>query len=211
MKRAFSRVAARVAPTSGLPRGEYLVRAVGHCGECHTPRSAPTMAVDNSRFLAGNGKKSGPEGEAPPNITPDKEHRHRALDLGADRHVSRNGQSTRRRRRRRAHGREHPGGTGRLQGHGQVRSAVDRAISQEHPGDQEQDRVGPLRPSRIRRRYGRRRSRRIKKQLHPRPGLLAFRGSSDDQVEPGRDVMIAVGPSGSLAVWISPDPGSRVG
>jgi len=61
------------APTSGLARGEYLVRAVGHCGECHTPRSALTMAVDNSRFLAGNGKKTGPEGQEAPNITPDKE------------------------------------------------------------------------------------------------------------------------------------------
>ena len=61
------------APTSGLPRGEYLVRAVGHCGECHTPRSALTMAVDTSRFLAGNGKKTGPEGQAAPNISPDNE------------------------------------------------------------------------------------------------------------------------------------------
>src|SRR4029077_16636704 len=60
------------APVSGLPRGEYLVRAVGHCGECHTPRSALTMAVDNARFLAGNPKKTGPEGQAAPNITPDK-------------------------------------------------------------------------------------------------------------------------------------------
>jgi mono/diheme cytochrome c family protein len=60
------------APVSGLPRGEYLVRAVGHCGECHTPRSAMTMAVDNARFLAGNSKKAGPEGQAAPNITPDK-------------------------------------------------------------------------------------------------------------------------------------------
>ena len=59
------------APVSGLPRGEYLVRAVGHCGECHTPRSALTMAVDNSRLLAGNSKKTGPEGQAAPNITPD--------------------------------------------------------------------------------------------------------------------------------------------
>lgn len=58
------------APTSGLPRGEYLVRAVGHCGECHTPR-AVTQATDNSRFLAGNPK--GPEGAAMPNITPDRE------------------------------------------------------------------------------------------------------------------------------------------
>ena len=31
------------------------------------------MAVDNSRVRAGNGKKSGPEGEAAPNITPDKD------------------------------------------------------------------------------------------------------------------------------------------
>jgi len=60
------------APVSGVARGEYLVRAVGHCGECHTPRSATTMAVDNARFLAGNSKKTGPEGQAAANITPDK-------------------------------------------------------------------------------------------------------------------------------------------
>ena len=60
------------APVSGVARGEYLVHAVAHCGECHTPRSAMTMAVDNSRFLAGNPKKTGPEGQATPNITPDK-------------------------------------------------------------------------------------------------------------------------------------------
>jgi len=60
------------APVSAVARGEYLVRAVGHCGECHTPRSGMTMAVDNSRFLAGNTKKTGPEGQATPNITPDK-------------------------------------------------------------------------------------------------------------------------------------------
>lgn len=58
------------APTSGLARGEYLVRAVGHCGECHTPRGI-TQAVDNSRFLAGNPK--GPEDSVVPNITPDKD------------------------------------------------------------------------------------------------------------------------------------------
>jgi mono/diheme cytochrome c family protein len=57
------------APTSGIPRGEYLVRSVGHCGECHTPRTM-TMATDNSRFLAGNPK--GPEDSEVPNITPDK-------------------------------------------------------------------------------------------------------------------------------------------
>ena len=58
------------APTSGLARGEYLVRAVGHCGECHTPRGI-TQAVDNSRFLAGN--PTGPENSVVPNITPDKD------------------------------------------------------------------------------------------------------------------------------------------
>jgi mono/diheme cytochrome c family protein len=56
------------APTAGLARGEYLVKAVGHCGECHTPRTM-TMATDNSRFLAGNPK--GPDDQAMPNITPD--------------------------------------------------------------------------------------------------------------------------------------------
>jgi mono/diheme cytochrome c family protein len=56
------------APTTGVTRGEYLVKAVGHCGECHTPRTM-TMATDNSRFLAGNPK--GPEDQAMPNITPD--------------------------------------------------------------------------------------------------------------------------------------------
>jgi mono/diheme cytochrome c family protein len=48
------------APTSGVARGEYLTRAVAHCGECHTPRTM-TMAVDNSRFLAGAPKGKGPE------------------------------------------------------------------------------------------------------------------------------------------------------
>jgi mono/diheme cytochrome c family protein len=60
------------APTSGPARGEYLTRAVSHCGECHTPRTM-TMAVDNTRFLAGNPKGRGPEGSAVPNITPDRE------------------------------------------------------------------------------------------------------------------------------------------
>ncbi|MBI1734909.1 MAG: cytochrome c [Candidatus Rokubacteria bacterium] len=58
------------APTSGPARGEYLVRAVGHCGECHTPRTM-TMAPDTSRFLAGTA--NGPEGATVPNITPDPE------------------------------------------------------------------------------------------------------------------------------------------
>lgn len=48
-------------------RGEYLVRALGHCGECHTPRGR-LGATDDGRFLAGSPK--GPEGDAVPNLTP---------------------------------------------------------------------------------------------------------------------------------------------
>jgi mono/diheme cytochrome c family protein len=58
------------APTAGVARGEYLVRAVGHCGECHTPRGI-TQASDNTRFLGGAPK--GPDGDPVPNITPDKD------------------------------------------------------------------------------------------------------------------------------------------
>lgn len=58
------------APTSGPARGEYLVRVLGHCGECHTPRTL-TQATDSSRFLAGT--SAGPEGSSIPNITPDPE------------------------------------------------------------------------------------------------------------------------------------------
>ena len=58
------------APTTGVGRGEYLVRAVSHCGECHTPRGV-TYATDNSRFLAGT--PNGPEDSVEPNLTPDKD------------------------------------------------------------------------------------------------------------------------------------------
>ena len=49
-------------------RGAYLVRHLGHCGECHTPRGA-TGAPDKSRELAGHDD----EGESVPNITPHRE------------------------------------------------------------------------------------------------------------------------------------------
>jgi mono/diheme cytochrome c family protein len=49
-------------------RGAYLVTAVVHCGECHTPRNS-FGAMDNDRFLAGN--PAGPDGKSVPNITPD--------------------------------------------------------------------------------------------------------------------------------------------
>jgi mono/diheme cytochrome c family protein len=65
------------APTAGVARGEYLVRAVAHCGECHTPRRI-TQATDNARFLAGNptfqvDSPKGMQTVATPNITPDRE------------------------------------------------------------------------------------------------------------------------------------------
>jgi mono/diheme cytochrome c family protein len=47
-------------------RGEYLVKASGHCSECHTPRNL-FGAPKKSRFLAGG---MGPEGKNIPNITP---------------------------------------------------------------------------------------------------------------------------------------------
>jgi mono/diheme cytochrome c family protein len=54
-----------VAPA--IARGAYLVNALGHCGECHTPRGA-MGAMDRDRWLAGTAE--GPEGGKVPNITP---------------------------------------------------------------------------------------------------------------------------------------------
>jgi mono/diheme cytochrome c family protein len=48
-------------------RGNYLVTAAAHCGECHTPRTL-TGGLDRSLRLAGS--EDGPEGELVPNITP---------------------------------------------------------------------------------------------------------------------------------------------
>jgi len=51
-------------------RGAYLVRHLGHCGECHTPRNilgAPIVDLE----LSGN--PDGPDGKKVPNITPNKE------------------------------------------------------------------------------------------------------------------------------------------
>ncbi len=48
-------------------RGRYLVDAVAHCGECHTPRTT-LGGSDRDRYLGGNPK--GPDGAKVPNITP---------------------------------------------------------------------------------------------------------------------------------------------
>jgi len=50
-------------------RGAYIVRGMGHCGECHTPRDF-MGGLEGDQFLAGN--PSGPDGQKVPNITPDK-------------------------------------------------------------------------------------------------------------------------------------------
>jgi mono/diheme cytochrome c family protein len=60
----------RPAPqrSAAYNRGAYLVTAVAHCGECHTPRNW-LGAMESDRFLAGN--PHGPDGKKVPNITPD--------------------------------------------------------------------------------------------------------------------------------------------
>lgn len=59
-------------PEKGMAwnRGAYLVEALGHCRECHTPRDR-LGGFRNHQHLAGT--KDGPGGEAMPNITPDKQ------------------------------------------------------------------------------------------------------------------------------------------
>jgi mono/diheme cytochrome c family protein len=51
-------------------RGAYLVRHLGHCGECHTPRNSLGKLI-TERELAGN--PDGPDGEKMPDITPNRE------------------------------------------------------------------------------------------------------------------------------------------
>jgi mono/diheme cytochrome c family protein len=50
-------------------RGAYLVRHLGHCGECHTPRDS-LGGLRGDREMAGT--PAGPEGKPIPNITPDR-------------------------------------------------------------------------------------------------------------------------------------------
>lgn len=53
-----------------LERGRYLVDALGHCGECHTPRGSFGQ-LDSGRYLAGATLL--PEGDTAPNLTPDRD------------------------------------------------------------------------------------------------------------------------------------------
>lgn len=53
-------------------RGAYLVRVLGHCGECHTPRD---MLGGLNWYSAFAGNPQAPEGNGKiPNITPDPDH-----------------------------------------------------------------------------------------------------------------------------------------
>lgn len=52
--------------TDVVSRGRYLVNALGHCGECHTPRNFVGGSIKH-RVLAGG---RGPEGKRVPNLTP---------------------------------------------------------------------------------------------------------------------------------------------
>ncbi|MBI2509756.1 MAG: cytochrome c [Betaproteobacteria bacterium] len=54
----------RVPPT--VNRGAYLVQALGHCSECHTPRNF-LGGPRRDRFLAGG---KAPDGKRVPNLTP---------------------------------------------------------------------------------------------------------------------------------------------
>lgn len=65
---------AAVVDDPQVRRGEYLVNAVAHCSECHTPRNL-AGGLKAGRFLAGSA--DGPEGELAPNITP-----HAATGIG---------------------------------------------------------------------------------------------------------------------------------
>jgi mono/diheme cytochrome c family protein len=53
---------------ANVDRGAYLVEALGHCGECHTPRNF-LGGMKKSRTLAGG---IGPTGKDMPNLTPNR-------------------------------------------------------------------------------------------------------------------------------------------
>jgi mono/diheme cytochrome c family protein len=55
------------APSAEVERGRYLAEALGHCGECHTPRGA-LGGLDTARWLGGAPNPTG-RGTIP-NITP---------------------------------------------------------------------------------------------------------------------------------------------
>lgn len=65
---ALNRPAAKEFELSAdeLVRGKYLVDVLGHCAECHSPRTKLTFAMDRSHYLEGNTI----EGSYAPALTP---------------------------------------------------------------------------------------------------------------------------------------------
>lgn len=65
----FTPGAFRAEPGRGaeVNRGAYLVQALGHCGECHTPRN---FLGGPRRGMALAGTTKGPDGKSAPNLTP---------------------------------------------------------------------------------------------------------------------------------------------
>lgn len=55
-------------PDAKVEHGQYLVEGPGHCGECHTPRTA-MGGMETSQWLAGAPNPEGGQGRIP-NITP---------------------------------------------------------------------------------------------------------------------------------------------
>ena len=53
-------------PAAAVARGRYLIHALGHCGECHTPRNFLGGPIKERAFAGGRG----PEDKRIPNITP---------------------------------------------------------------------------------------------------------------------------------------------
>lgn len=51
-------------------RGAYLSEALGHCGECHTPRGPLGSRREAFKYA---GTRAGPDGDPVPNITPHRE------------------------------------------------------------------------------------------------------------------------------------------
>jgi len=51
--------------SEAINRGAYLVKHLGHCGECHSPRNKLGAPIEEA-FLRGN--KDGPEGDVVPGI-----------------------------------------------------------------------------------------------------------------------------------------------
>jgi mono/diheme cytochrome c family protein len=56
------------ARSEKINRGAYIVQALGHCTECHTPRNLAGALKPELRFA---GSTDGAEGQLAPNITPD--------------------------------------------------------------------------------------------------------------------------------------------